>query len=116
MSEKTYQLYKAKVPEPIFTKFKMLSVKHRKEIPLRDLVTAAIERHVKAVNKGDAKPVADELDQYPKDTWVAWTLSVEKDVYKNARIIMVDRELDMFDFVATAMLRYLESPVKTLLA
>ena len=111
MSEKTYQLYKAKVPEHIFTEFKMASVKRRKEIALRDLVTAVIDRHVKAVKSGDTKPVADELCQYPKNTWVGWTLSVEKDVYKNARILVVDRELDMFDFVATAMLRYLKSPV-----
>ncbi|KPV42684.1 hypothetical protein [Alicyclobacillus ferrooxydans] len=109
MSEKTYQLYKAKVPEHIFTEFKMLSVKRRKEIALRDLVTEGMERHVKAVKHGDTEPVATELDQYPKDTWVAWTLSVENEVYKKARILVIERELDMFGFVATAMLRYLES-------
>ena len=111
MSEKTYQLYKAKVPEHIFTEFKMVSVKRRKEITLKDLVTESIESHVKAVNNGDAEPVDEELDQYPKDTWVTWTLSVENEVYKLARIIVIQHEVDMFDLVATAMLRYLETPV-----
>lgn len=104
-----YQLYKTQLPEKLFTDMKMYSVKVRKEMKLREIVSDAIEKHIARVKAGEVQAVVPEVKNTNREEWVIWTIHVEKDVYKDARKLGIDVEEDMFEILASAFSEYLRT-------
>lgn len=90
---------------PIKLRTKFTTYRIANNLKAKDLIPEVINEYIAEVKAG-AAAIESEVSSYTD--WKKWCINIDKEVYKELKVLSVQEEAFIYEAVATAFYRYLQ--------